>query len=55
MAAAHLVRTESGAGGYTGWHLQAQFRDGTAFVVDAPGALTADEVADLAEQVTYTP
>ncbi len=38
-----------------GWFLQAQFADGTTFVVQAPGAFTQEQVLQLAETVTYNP
>jgi hypothetical protein len=38
-----------------GWFLQAQFEDGTTFVVQAPAAFTEEQVLELAEQVTYNP
>ena len=38
-----------------GWFLQAQFEDGTTFVVQAPGSFTQDQVLQLAETVVYTP
>jgi hypothetical protein len=51
---AQLVATDHGRG-MTGWYLQAQFPDGTTFVVQAPGAFTQDQVLEFAAQVTYTP
>jgi hypothetical protein len=36
------------------WYLQAQFADGTLFVLQAPDDLTQDQVLAIAEQVTYT-
>jgi len=38
-----------------GWYLQAQFADGTTFVLQAPGAFTQEQVLQLAASVTYTP
>ncbi len=38
-----------------GWYLQAQFPDGTTFVVEAPAAFTQAQVLQFAAQVTYTP
>ncbi len=38
-----------------GWFLQAQFDNGTTFVVQAPGSFTQDQVLQLAETVTYKP
>jgi hypothetical protein len=35
-----------------GWFLQAQFEDGTTFVVQAPEAFTQEQVLELAESVT---
>ena len=35
--------------------LQAQFPDGTTFVVQAPDSFTQEQVLQLAETVTYTP
>jgi hypothetical protein len=52
---AQLVRTDYGGGGPAGWFLQARFADGTTFVVEAPGTLTREQVAQIANQVTYTP
>ena len=37
------------------WFLQAQFEDGTTFVVQAPGSFTQEQVVQLAESVTYNP
>jgi RNA polymerase sigma factor (sigma-70 family) len=51
---AQLVPADQG-GGEQGWYLQARFPDGTTFVVQAPGALTREQVVKIAEQVTYTP
>lgn len=39
----------------SGWYLQAQFTDGTTFVVQAPAAFTREEVLRFAAEVTYTP
>jgi hypothetical protein len=52
---AQLVRTDHGSGGDDGWYLQARFPDGTTFVVEAPGSLSADQVVQIADQVTYAP
>jgi hypothetical protein len=52
---AQLVRTDYGGGGPEGWFLQARFADGTTFVVEAPGSLSREQVAQIANQVTYTP
>ncbi len=49
---AWLVPTHHGA--ERGWYLQAQFPDGTVFVVQAPETLTRDQVLEIAGQVTYT-
>jgi hypothetical protein len=38
-----------------GWYLQAQFEDGTTFVVQAPGSFTQEQVLELAETVTFNP
>ena len=38
-----------------GWYLQAQFADGTTFVVQAPESFTRDQVLQMAETVLYTP
>jgi hypothetical protein len=38
-----------------GWYLQAQFSDGTTFVIQAPETFTQDQVLQLADQVTYHP
>lgn len=38
-----------------GWYLQAQFADGTTFVVQAPAAFTAEQVVEVAAQVVHTP
>jgi hypothetical protein len=38
-----------------GWYLQAQFQDGTTFVVQAPESFTQEQVLQLAETVTYHP
>ena len=38
-----------------GWYLQAQFADGTTFVVQAPESFTQAQVVAVADQVTHTP
>ena len=38
-----------------GWYLQAQFADGTTFVVQAPGAFTQEQVLQLAASATWNP
>jgi hypothetical protein len=38
-----------------GWFLQAQFEDGTTFVVQAPGSFTQEQVLQLAESVSDIP
>jgi hypothetical protein len=52
---AHLVRVQTDYLNQEGWYLQAQFPDGTTFVVLAPEAFTRDQVLEMAEQVTYNP
>lgn len=56
---AQLVRVDIGyvvdGHRYEGWFLQAQFEDGTTFVVQAPEAFTQEQVVQMAEQVTYNP
>lgn len=52
---AHLVRVDTGYMDQEGWYLQAQFADGTTFVVQAPEAFTQEQVLAMAEQVTYAP
>lgn len=52
---AHLVRVDTGYLDEEGWYLQAQFEDGTVFVVQAPGAFTQDQVVEMSEQVSYNP
>jgi hypothetical protein len=56
---AQLVRVDVGyvvdGHRYEGWYLQAQFEDGTTFVVQAPEAFTQEQVVQMAEQVTYNP
>ncbi|MFW3171543.1 hypothetical protein [Geodermatophilus sp. CPCC 206100] len=52
---AELVRTDDGGGGPHGWVLRARLPDGTAFLVEAPGSLTREQVVEIADQVTYTP
>ena len=46
---AQLVPTDEG------WYLQAQFPDGTTFVLQAPEVLTQEQVLAVAAEVTYTP
>ena len=46
---AQLVPTDEG------WYLQAQFPDGTTFVVQAPEAYTEAQVIAFADQVTHNP
>jgi hypothetical protein len=54
---AQLVRVDIGyvvdGHRYEGWYLQAQFPDGTTFVVQAPEAFTQEQVLELAESVTH--
>jgi hypothetical protein len=50
-----LVRVDTSYLDEEGWYLQAQFEDGTVFVVQAPGAFTQEQVVEMAEQVTYNP
>ena len=38
-----------------GWYLQAQFTDGTTFVVQAPESFTQEQVLRFAESVVHTP
>jgi hypothetical protein len=52
---AYLVRVDTGYLDQEGWYLQAEFPDGTTFVVQAPEAFTQDQLLAMAEQVTYTP
>ena len=56
---AQLVRVDIGyvvdGHRYEGWYLQAQFEDGTTFVVQAPEAFTQEQVLELAESVTHNP
>jgi hypothetical protein len=52
---AELIRTDMGSGGLGGWYLQARLPQGTTFVVEAPGSLTAEQVVQIADQVSYTP
>jgi hypothetical protein len=56
---AQLVRVDAGyvvdGHRYEGWYLQAQFEDGTTFVVQAPEAFTQEQVLELAESVTHNP
>jgi hypothetical protein len=51
---AQLVQIGGGPGD-SGWYLQAQFIDGTTFVLQAPAAFTQDDVLAVAAQVTYNP
>ena len=54
---AQLIRVDLGyvvdGHRYEGWYLQAQFEDGTTFVVQAPEAFTQAQVLELAESVTH--
>ena len=50
---AHLVQIGGGPLD-SGWFLQAQFPDGTTFVVQAPAAFTQDEVIRFAGEVTHS-
>jgi hypothetical protein len=52
---AQLVRVDTGYRDEEGWYLQAQFDDGTVFVIQAPGSFTQAQVVAMAEQVTYNP
>jgi len=52
---AQLVRLDAGTPLDNGWFLQAQFADGTTFVVQAPEAFTQEQVLAFAEQVTHNP
>ncbi|MDQ1663160.1 MAG: hypothetical protein QOJ68_3140 [Blastococcus sp.] len=38
-----------------GWFLQAQFPDGTTFVVQAPASFTEADMLAVAEQVRHNP
>jgi hypothetical protein len=51
---AYLIRFDAG-GLDKGWYLQAQFADGTTFVVQAPAAFTQEQVLAFAAQVTHNP
>jgi hypothetical protein len=53
--AGYLVPTQFPDGRLSGWYLQAVFPDGTAFVVEAPALLTAEQVVEIADGVSYTP
>lgn len=50
---AQLVRIDAG-GRDQGWYLQAQFADGTTFVVQTPESFTRAQVIEFADQVTHT-
>ncbi|MGY1843343.1 hypothetical protein [Modestobacter sp. SYSU DS0875] len=52
---AQLVPVETGYLDQRGWFLQAQFPDGTTFTLQAPDALTREQVLEFAEQVTHNP
>lgn len=52
---AYLVRVDTGYLDQEGWYLQANFADGTTFVVQAPEAFTQEQVVQMAEQVTFNP
>ena len=52
---AQLVLCESGYLDEKIWYLQAQFEDGTTFVLQVPDSFTEDQVLQLAETVTYNP
>ncbi|MGY1855684.1 hypothetical protein [Modestobacter sp. SYSU DS0290] len=52
---AQLVPVDTGYLDQRGWYLQAQFPDGTTFVLQAPGAFTQQQVLEFAEQVTHNP
>jgi hypothetical protein len=52
---AQLVLCESGYLDERIWYLQAQFEDGTTFVLQVPDSFTQQQVLQLAETVTYNP
>ena len=52
---AQLVLVDTGYLDQHGWYLQAQFTDGTTFVLQVPDAFTQDQVLEFAEQVTHNP
>ncbi|TFV57567.1 hypothetical protein E4P41_14315 [Geodermatophilus sp. DF01-2] len=52
---AQLVLCESGYLDQRTWYLQAQFPDGTTFVLQAPDTFTQEQVLAVAAQVTHTP
>jgi hypothetical protein len=56
---AQMVMTETdyriGDEWYQQWYLQAQFEDGTTFVLRAPESFTQEQVLQLAETVTFNP
>jgi hypothetical protein len=52
---AQLVLCESGYLEERLWFLQAQFEDGTTFVLQVPDAFTQEQVLELAGTVTYNP
>ncbi|WP_299959427.1 hypothetical protein [uncultured Modestobacter sp.] len=52
---AQLVLVDTGYLDQRGWYLQAQFTDGTTFVLQVPDAFTQDQVLEFAEQVTHRP
>ncbi len=52
---AHLVLLDSGYLDERIWFLQAQFDDGTVYVLQVPDAFTQAQVVEFAEQVTYHP
>ncbi|WNV75710.1 hypothetical protein [Geodermatophilus sp. DSM 44513] len=52
---AQLVLCDSGYLDQQHWFLQAQFPDGTTFVLQVPDAFTQQQVLELAAQVTYAP
>ena len=51
---AQLARTDLGGGGPQGWVVRAVLPGGSAVVVEAPGDLTADQVVQIADQVSYS-
>ncbi|WP_222195676.1 hypothetical protein [Modestobacter italicus] len=52
---AQLVLVDTGYLDQRGWYLQAQFTDGTTFVLQVPDAFTQEQVLEFAEQVTHNP
>ncbi|MCZ2806869.1 hypothetical protein O2W18_17315 [Modestobacter sp. VKM Ac-2983] len=52
---ARLARAQPGADAPVSWYVTGQFPDGSLFLLVTPDTLTAEQVLQIADEVTYTP